>query len=175
MLRPSLSPASAHHETDSVPNEQRGREYDRPQNCAFGILGCGVIGPHNAKAIAGLTECEPVAVAWVVPNPPRSWLDEHECAHHASLEETRHRAGRSRRRVRLHPQRHARRGRHSGARGRQGRGDRKARRCHARGCGPPSRSPARHGREESRSLASTASTRRRSPSRSASARDGSAA
>src|ERR687889_2277455 len=53
----------------------------------FGILGCGVIGPHHAKAIAGLQGAELVAVADVVPELAEELADEHGCAHYASLEE----------------------------------------------------------------------------------------
>ena len=53
----------------------------------FGILGCGVIGPHHAKAIAGLQSAELVAVADVVPELAEELADEHGCAHYASLEE----------------------------------------------------------------------------------------
>jgi UDP-N-acetyl-2-amino-2-deoxyglucuronate dehydrogenase len=53
----------------------------------FGILGCGVIGPHHAKAIAGLQSAELVAVADVVPELAEELADEYGCAHFASLEE----------------------------------------------------------------------------------------
>jgi UDP-N-acetyl-2-amino-2-deoxyglucuronate dehydrogenase len=53
----------------------------------FGILGCGVIGPHHAKAIAGLQSAELVAVADVVPELAEELADEHGCSHYASLEE----------------------------------------------------------------------------------------
>ena len=53
----------------------------------FGILGCGVIGPHHAKAIAGLQSAELVAVADVVPELAEELAEEHGCAHYASLEE----------------------------------------------------------------------------------------
>ena len=33
----------------------------------FGILGCGVIGPHHARSIASLEDAELVAVADIVP------------------------------------------------------------------------------------------------------------
>jgi UDP-N-acetyl-2-amino-2-deoxyglucuronate dehydrogenase len=53
----------------------------------FGILGCGVIGPHHAKAIAGLQSAELVAVADVVPELAEELADVHGCSHYASLEE----------------------------------------------------------------------------------------
>jgi UDP-N-acetyl-2-amino-2-deoxyglucuronate dehydrogenase len=53
----------------------------------FGILGCGVIGLHHAKAIAGLQSAELVAVADVVPELAEELADEHGCPHYASLEE----------------------------------------------------------------------------------------
>src|SRR5215207_2963029 len=53
----------------------------------FGILGCGVIGPHHAKAIAGVQSAELNAVADVVSEQAEKLADEHGCAHYASLEE----------------------------------------------------------------------------------------
>jgi UDP-N-acetyl-2-amino-2-deoxyglucuronate dehydrogenase len=53
----------------------------------FGILGCGVIGPHHAKAIAGLQSAELVAVADVVPGLAEELAGEYRCSHYASLEE----------------------------------------------------------------------------------------
>ena len=53
----------------------------------FGILGCGVIGPHHAKAIAGLQSAELVAVADVVPELAEKLADERGCSYFASLEE----------------------------------------------------------------------------------------
>jgi predicted dehydrogenase len=53
----------------------------------FGILGCGVIGPHHARAIAGLQSAELVAVADVVPELAEELADDHGCSHYASLEE----------------------------------------------------------------------------------------
>ena len=53
----------------------------------FGILGCGVIGLHHAKAITGLQSTELVAVADVVPELAEELADEHGCSHYASLEE----------------------------------------------------------------------------------------
>ena len=53
----------------------------------FGIVGCGVIGPHHAKAIAGLESAELVAVADVVPDLAEELAEQHGCAHYASLEE----------------------------------------------------------------------------------------
>jgi UDP-N-acetyl-2-amino-2-deoxyglucuronate dehydrogenase len=53
----------------------------------FGILGCGVIGPHHARAIAGIESAELVAVADVVPELAEELADEHGCSHYASLGE----------------------------------------------------------------------------------------
>ena len=53
----------------------------------FGILGCGVIGPHHAKAIAGLQRAELVAVADVVPELAEKLADERGCSYFASLAE----------------------------------------------------------------------------------------
>jgi UDP-N-acetyl-2-amino-2-deoxyglucuronate dehydrogenase len=53
----------------------------------FGILGCGVIGPHHAKAIAGLQSAELVAVADVVPELAEELAEENRCSHYASLDE----------------------------------------------------------------------------------------
>jgi UDP-N-acetyl-2-amino-2-deoxyglucuronate dehydrogenase len=53
----------------------------------FGILGCGVIGPHHAKAIAGLQSAELVAVADVVPELAEELAEKNRCSHYASLEE----------------------------------------------------------------------------------------
>src|ERR671914_2094120 len=53
----------------------------------FGILGCGVIGPHHAKAIAGLASAELVAVADVDPELAENLAEQYGCSHHTSLEE----------------------------------------------------------------------------------------
>jgi UDP-N-acetyl-2-amino-2-deoxyglucuronate dehydrogenase len=53
----------------------------------FGILGCGVIGPHHARAIAGLESAELVAVADVVPEMAEKLASEYECSPYANLEE----------------------------------------------------------------------------------------
>jgi len=53
----------------------------------FGILGCGVIGPHHARAIAGLQSAELNAVADVVSEQAEKLAEEHGCAHYASLQE----------------------------------------------------------------------------------------
>jgi UDP-N-acetyl-2-amino-2-deoxyglucuronate dehydrogenase len=53
----------------------------------FGILGCGVIGPHHAKAIAGLESAELVAVADVVPELAEKLAEDYGCSPHTSLEE----------------------------------------------------------------------------------------
>ena len=53
----------------------------------FGILGCGVIGPHHAKAISGLESAKLVAVADVVPELAEELAGEYGCAHCSGLEE----------------------------------------------------------------------------------------
>jgi predicted dehydrogenase len=53
----------------------------------FGILGCGVIGPHHARAIAGLEEAELVAVADVVPELADKLAGEYGCSSHYGLGE----------------------------------------------------------------------------------------
>jgi UDP-N-acetyl-2-amino-2-deoxyglucuronate dehydrogenase len=53
----------------------------------FGILGCGVIGPHHARAIAGLESAEVVAVADVVPELAEKLAGEYGCSWHTSLED----------------------------------------------------------------------------------------
>ncbi|HJQ29660.1 MAG TPA: Gfo/Idh/MocA family oxidoreductase [Rubrobacter sp.] len=53
----------------------------------FGILGCGVIGPHHARAIAGLNSAELVAVADVVPELAENLAGEYGCSWHTSLED----------------------------------------------------------------------------------------
>ena len=53
----------------------------------FGILGCGVIGPHHARAIAGLEEAELVAVADVVPELADKLAGEYGCSSHYRLAE----------------------------------------------------------------------------------------
>src|SRR5215211_1249759 len=53
----------------------------------FGILGCGVIGPHHARAIAGLEDAELVAVADVVSELAEKLADECQCSPYPSLEE----------------------------------------------------------------------------------------
>jgi UDP-N-acetyl-2-amino-2-deoxyglucuronate dehydrogenase len=45
----------------------------------FGILGCGVIGPHHAKAIAGLEEAELALVADEIPDRARELAEEYGC------------------------------------------------------------------------------------------------
>ena len=45
----------------------------------FGILGCGVIGPHHAKAIAGLDDAELVMVADEIPDRARKLAGEYGC------------------------------------------------------------------------------------------------
>jgi predicted dehydrogenase len=53
----------------------------------FGILGCGVIGPHHARAIAGLEDAELVAVADVVPELADKVAVEHGCSSYYGLGE----------------------------------------------------------------------------------------
>ena len=53
----------------------------------FGILGCGVIGPHHARAIAGLEDAELVAVADVVPELADKLAGEYGCSSHSGLGE----------------------------------------------------------------------------------------
>ena len=53
----------------------------------FGILGCGVIGPHHARAIAGLEPAELVATADVVPELAEELAGEYGCSPYASLGE----------------------------------------------------------------------------------------
>src|SRR5215212_4913238 len=53
----------------------------------FGILGCGVIGPHHARAIAGLESAELVAVADVVPELAEELAGEYGCPAFPSLGE----------------------------------------------------------------------------------------
>src|SRR5215211_1326671 len=53
----------------------------------FGILGCGVIGPHHARAIAGLESAELVAVADVVPELAEELAGEYGCLAFPSLGE----------------------------------------------------------------------------------------
>ena len=53
----------------------------------LGILGCGVIGPHHARAIAGLESAELVAVADVVPELAEELAGEYGCSSYGSLGE----------------------------------------------------------------------------------------
>jgi UDP-N-acetyl-2-amino-2-deoxyglucuronate dehydrogenase len=53
----------------------------------FGILGCGVIGPHHARAIAKLDGAELVAAADVVPELAVKLATEYGCSAFSSLEE----------------------------------------------------------------------------------------
>jgi len=53
----------------------------------FGILGCGVIGPHHARAISALESAELVAVADVVPELAEELAGEYGCSYYASLEQ----------------------------------------------------------------------------------------
>jgi predicted dehydrogenase len=58
-----------------------------PEKVRFGILGCGTIGPHHARAIAGLEEAELVAVADVVPELAEELAEEYGCSSHYGLGE----------------------------------------------------------------------------------------
>lgn len=58
-----------------------------PEKVRFGVLGCGVIGPHHARAIAGLEGAELVAVADVVPELAEELAEEHGCSSHYGLGE----------------------------------------------------------------------------------------
>jgi UDP-N-acetyl-2-amino-2-deoxyglucuronate dehydrogenase len=51
----------------------------------FGILGCGVIGPHHARAIAGLEDAELVAVADVVPELADKLAAKYGCSAYPGL------------------------------------------------------------------------------------------
>jgi UDP-N-acetyl-2-amino-2-deoxyglucuronate dehydrogenase len=51
----------------------------------FGILGCGVIGPHHARAIASLEDAELVAVADIVPELADKLAGEYGCSSHPGL------------------------------------------------------------------------------------------
>jgi UDP-N-acetyl-2-amino-2-deoxyglucuronate dehydrogenase len=56
------------------------------QRLRFGILGCGVIGPHHARAIAGIDGAELVAVADIVPELAEKLAGEYDCGSYTSLE-----------------------------------------------------------------------------------------
>jgi len=58
-----------------------------PEKLRFGILGCGVIGPHHARAIAGMDGAELVAVADIVPKLAEELAGEYGCSSYAGLEE----------------------------------------------------------------------------------------
>jgi len=66
---------------------RRGRGYMTVEKLRFGILGCGVIGPQHARAIAGLETAELVATADVVPELAERLADEYGCPSYGSLEE----------------------------------------------------------------------------------------
>ena len=53
----------------------------------FGILGCGVIGPHHARAIAGLESAGLVAVADIVPELAEELAGEYGCSSYGSIGE----------------------------------------------------------------------------------------
>lgn len=53
----------------------------------FGIVGCGVIGPTHAKAIAGIPNAEIVAVADVVESKAQKLAGDYGCDWYGSLEE----------------------------------------------------------------------------------------
>src|SRR5215217_7879652 len=83
----SLSSARARREHVIRSQRTRGRGYMTVEKLRFGILGCGVIGPHHAKAIAGLQSAELVAVADVVPELAQEVAEQTRCSYYASLEE----------------------------------------------------------------------------------------
>ncbi|CAA9433301.1 oxidoreductase domain protein [uncultured Rubrobacteraceae bacterium] len=63
------------------------RRAQRADTLRFGILGCGVIGPHHARAIAGLDSAQLVAAADADPGRARKLAGEHGCAPFPSLED----------------------------------------------------------------------------------------
>src|SRR5215218_9079284 len=81
----SLSSARALREHVIRSQRTQGRRYMTVEKLRFGILGCGVIGPHHAKTIAGLQGAE--LVADVVPELAEELAEEKRCSHYASLEE----------------------------------------------------------------------------------------
>src|SRR5215211_2840612 len=83
----SLSSARARREHVIRSQRTQGRRYMTVEKLRFGILGCGVIGSHHAKAIAGLQGAELVAVADVVPELAEELAEEKRCSHYASLVE----------------------------------------------------------------------------------------
>src|ERR671912_1929586 len=60
---------------------------ERADTLRFGILGCGVIGPHHALAIAGLDGAKLVAAADVHPERANKLADEYGCSSFSSLGE----------------------------------------------------------------------------------------
>ena len=69
-------------------NQMRGRGRMKVnRRIRFGILGCGVIGPHHARAIAGLDEAEVVAVADVVSERAEELAGEYGCSWHPGLDD----------------------------------------------------------------------------------------
>src|SRR5829696_4318079 len=93
---PALSPPgrmSAGQRTAHVDGNIRGQGEIRRrgrltlEKVRFGILGCGVIGPHHARAIAGLESAELVAVADVVPELAEKLAGEYGCSPYPGLEE----------------------------------------------------------------------------------------
>jgi UDP-N-acetyl-2-amino-2-deoxyglucuronate dehydrogenase len=65
---------------------ERAEMLNSVEKLRFGIVGCGVIGPHHARAIAGLQSAELVAVADVVPELAEGLAGEYECSAYVSLE-----------------------------------------------------------------------------------------
>ena len=63
------------------------------QKLRFGILGCGVIGPHHAQAIAGIEDAELVAVADVSTERARELAGQYDCDWYGSLPEMLSEAG----------------------------------------------------------------------------------
>ena len=59
----------------------------KAEGLRFGILGCGVIGPHHAPAIVGLDSADLVAVADVVPEKAERLAGEYDCSWYTSLED----------------------------------------------------------------------------------------
>jgi UDP-N-acetyl-2-amino-2-deoxyglucuronate dehydrogenase len=68
-------------------SHHKGKERMNLEKVRFGILGCGVIGPHHARAIAGLEDAELVAVADVVPELADKLAAEYGCSSHYGLGE----------------------------------------------------------------------------------------
>jgi UDP-N-acetyl-2-amino-2-deoxyglucuronate dehydrogenase len=63
------------------------RRAQRADTLRFGILGCGVIGPHHARAIAGIDGAKLVATADVNPERSKKLADEYSCSPFSGLGE----------------------------------------------------------------------------------------